>query len=119
MIRVAKIVASIILAAVVGVLGFAAYSIFPHFDYDILDKFEVIGVVTVSGSNRHAVTYRYGHADSSRQVIATWIFEGPPPKIVATDPVHGMHPVLVWTDPSDAVDQKCVGERLVVSARDH
>ncbi len=86
-------------------------------DRDPFDKFEVMAIEGEHGSGRYAVTYRYHHADSSRDVFATWVLPNPPPIGSAQPPPGRAPPVLVWTNHGDVVARKWSEGRLVVTAK--
>lgn len=113
-----RIVAFFAMAGV-AVLLFLAVLVFFVFDgRDPFDRFEVVRVTSEPGSNRHAVTYRYDHANSSNRVLGTWIVAGSSPSIGSTNPPPGA-PVLIWTGASEELDQKWVEGHLAVSTKTH
>jgi hypothetical protein len=65
-------------------------------DYDIFDKFEVIGTLSDPDGQVHAVSYRYDHANSSRQVFAVWALPRAQP-IGSTQPVRAFRPPIVFS----------------------
>lgn len=72
---------------------------------DPLDRFEVLRVVSDTQMERHAVVYRYEHADSSTRTVAVWIVSGQPPSIGSKKPADGS-PALVWPEPVDTLKLK-------------
>jgi hypothetical protein len=44
---------------------------------DPFDRFEVLSVLSDHANRRHAVTYKYHHANSSANVHAVWILDSP------------------------------------------
>jgi hypothetical protein len=81
---------------------------------DPADNFEVLRVVTDTQIERHAVVYRYDHANSSTRTIAVWIVSGQPPNIGSKKPVGGA-PALVSPGSVDTFKLRWPrpGERLV------
>jgi hypothetical protein len=114
---IGKAVNYVALTALMSAIGLAllvAGVLWTH-DYDPFDLFQAIGIESEPGSDRHAVTFRYVHANSSRQVIATWILSDPRP-VGSTAPVQGRRmPILVWTSASDMVAPKWLNGRLIVA----
>jgi hypothetical protein len=86
---------------------------------DPFDRFTVIDEVREPGSGRFAVTYQYHHANSSSDVLATWIL-AKAPAIGSTEPPPGRaDPVLVWTNRTDVMDPKWAEGKLVAKAARH
>jgi len=84
-------------------------------DYDVFDRFLVIGNESDPAGGKHAVTYQYDHANSSRQVLATWLLPSARP-IGSTEPVRGrIAPVLVATTASDVISKAWRNGRLIIS----
>jgi hypothetical protein len=69
---------------------------------DPADSFEVLRVVT---DDRHAVVYRYYHANSSARSIAVWITSGQAPSIGSKKSVGGT-PAFVSQRPVDTLKLK-------------
>ena len=82
-------------------------------DYDVLDRFEVIKVVTDPQGNQHAVIVNYKHAETSRRVTAIWIETGEAPAVGSTEPRHGS-PAAIWTGTPEALSVVWDNERLRV-----
>jgi hypothetical protein len=78
--------------ATVVVVGFLLW---PMTGSDPADRFEVLSVVSEPSIKRHAVTYRYHHANSSSIVTAVWLLTGKAPAVGSHDSAPGT-PVLVW-----------------------
>lgn len=85
-------------AAALAFIGFVDW-----FRIDPLDRFEVIKVVSDTKMTRHAVVYRYHHADSSSDDIAVWITTRAPPTVGSKRGEPG-EPALVWTGWADDLD---------------
>ena len=84
-------------------------------DYDFLDQFLVLGVESDHSGGRHAITYRYNHADSSRRVFAIWLLPSAR-AIGSTEPVRGrVAPILVATSASDVISKMWLNGRLIVA----
>jgi hypothetical protein len=81
---------------------------------DFADSFEVLRVVTDSQTNRHAVVYRYDHANSSTRTIAVSIVSGQAPGVGSRKPIGGA-PALVFPGSVDTLKLKWLhpDERLV------
>lgn len=82
--------------------------------YDILDRFEVIKVVTDPRSKQHAVIADYRHAETGRRVIAIWIETGAPPAVGSTEPRHGS-PAAIWTGAAEVLNVVWDSDRLRIS----
>ena len=112
------------IVAVIGVTGIAILlctalftTVVRELGRDPLDRFQAIRVTSEPGSNRHAVTYRYDHANSSNRIFGIWIVSGSPPAIGSTDPARGT-PVAVWTGPIKGLDQRWEKGRLMLFTED-
>ena len=84
---------------------------------DPFDRFEVIAAEAAPVSGRHAVTYRYHHANSSSGVYATWILPRAPPLGSTEPPAGTAEPVLVWTNQGDVGARRWREGVLAVTAR--
>lgn len=82
--------------------------------YDILDRFEVIKVVTDPQSNQHALIVNYKHAETSSRVTAIWIETGSPPAVGSTEPRHGS-PAAIWTGAAELLKVVWDSDRLRIS----
>ncbi len=79
--------------------------------HDVLDRFEVIEVVTDPAGKQHAVIVNYGHAETGSRVKAIWIETGAPPSVGSTEPRRGS-PVAIWTGASDMLTVTWDNEQL-------
>jgi hypothetical protein len=92
----------------------SAYYLWSLSEYDSLDGFEVLRVVTDTQMERHAVVYRYDHANSSTRSIAAWIVTGQAPGVGSKKPARGA-PALVDPGSVDTLKLKWLrpGEKLL------
>lgn len=79
--------------------------------HDVLDRFEVIEVVTNPGSKQHAVIAKYAHAETGRRVTAIWIETSAPPSVGSTEPRRGS-PAAIWTGVSNMLSVTWHNEQL-------
>jgi hypothetical protein len=111
--RIVKILFAIIGIGAVAYIALAI-TLLIEADYDPFDKFEVIAIESDLTAKRHAVSYRYEHADSSNTVFAIWILPDAP-KIGSTSPVRGhRQPALVSIDSTDIKSAHFLNGRLTV-----
>jgi hypothetical protein len=107
--------AAVGVAILIGIIALAITAV--GFAHDPLDRFQVIRVISEPGVGRHAVTYRYNHADSSNQLVGIWILYDPPPEIGSTIAPRSA-PAAIWTGTSDRLDQKWLDGHLAISTAD-
>jgi hypothetical protein len=69
---------------------------------DPADSFAVLRTVSDDASRRHAVVYRYDHADSSSRPVAVWIVSGDAPDTRSNNRPQGS-PSLVWTGAAESL----------------
>jgi hypothetical protein len=84
---------------------------------DPFDRFEVIAIEAGQGSGLYTVSYRYHHADSSRDVYAIWVLSDSPPIGSAQPPPGRAESVLVWTNDGDVVAVRWSKGQLAVTAK--
>jgi hypothetical protein len=82
---------------------------------DPFDRFEVIGVDGPSVTGKHAVTFRHHHANSSNDVIATWLQRERPSLGSRVPPSRGALLVLVATSPSVVASRHWHSDKLIVA----
>jgi hypothetical protein len=82
--------------SIIVVLIASAYCILSATKGDPADHFAVLRIVSDDASRRHAVVYRYYHANSSSAPIAVWTVLGDVPDTRPNIRLDGP-PSLVWT----------------------
>ncbi|MET0967782.1 MAG: hypothetical protein ABWY18_01160, partial [Tardiphaga sp.] len=91
-----------VIVTITIVLIVLAYFIRLNAGSDPADRVAVLRIVSDGASRRHAVVYRYHHANSSSEPIAVWIMSGDLPDMRPEHHPDGS-PSLVWTGAAESL----------------